>query len=212
VLARFALTQDTQAPHGACCHAAPAQPPTPTHPHRPGAGQPVGRGHRHHGASTAARAALSLGADGSFSLTTGLATDGTADGSHSITFTATDAAGNVSAAATRSFALDTAGTGPDADQPGRGRHADGRSRLTGSADGTGSAITQLRAASTAARGAHADLRRDNGAFDAPLVLGDLTATGAHTVPLTARDAAGNTTTLTRTVRWTRWHRSRWPGA
>ncbi|HRE03938.1 MAG TPA: Ig-like domain-containing protein, partial [Ilumatobacteraceae bacterium] len=51
--------------------------------------------------------ALVLDASGGFTVTTTLATDGSADGAHTITIVARDAAGNANAGVTRGFVLDT---------------------------------------------------------------------------------------------------------
>ena len=111
------------------------------------------------------------------------------DGSHSVSATATDAAGNTSAAAENDFIVDTtdpalsvtaptegATTGPDVDVEFDATDTNGPVTYTCAVDG-GSANS----------------------CTSPLALTGL-STGAHSVTVTATDAAGNTSTVVRT--WT----------
>src|SRR5262249_50201111 len=136
-------------------------------------------------------------ANGVFSLPVPLAADGSADGAHSISFVAIDAAGNATLPLTFDFTLDTRAPvialAPTSIQDGG--TLDLASHLTGTVDPTGSQLTAL------------GYRFDNGvvvpiafdpatgAFDAALDLTTLT-TGAHTLTLTALDGAGNVTSQT----------------
>ena len=106
MLTRFALTQDTQAPT-VVIDATPAA----TNANPTITGQVLdnlsGVASAQYRIDDGALQALTLGADGSFSITTALATDGSADGAHTITVLASDAAGNANAGVSRNFTLDT---------------------------------------------------------------------------------------------------------
>ena len=106
VLAKFALTQDTQAPNVVIADTPAAVKANPTI-----TGQVLDNLSGVAGAQVridnGTPQALALDGNGRFSITTTFATDGSADGAHSVTVTATDAAGNTSAGVTRTFTLDT---------------------------------------------------------------------------------------------------------
>ena len=79
---------------------------------------------------------------GTFSVPTTFATDGSADGAHTINFEATDVAGNVTPVVTVAMTLDTKAPVLTLTSPMPGALTDGES-LAGSADGTGSSIAAL---------------------------------------------------------------------
>lgn len=142
---------------------------------------------------------LPLGANGNFSITTTFALDGSADGNHSVTIIGRDIAGNLSAGYTRSFVLDTRAPVINLNSIAQGDTLTGNSRLTGSANATGTTLTQLTYQLD--NGANRSLIFDGstGVFDAALNFGSLTV-GDHILTITAQDAAGNQTELTRTVK------------
>jgi hypothetical protein len=142
--------------------------------------------------------AATFDAAGNFDVATSFALDGSADGTHTLRFRATDYAGNVAAPVTYTFTLDrvpptlslTAPTGVEPVIP--------TSRLTGTASGTGSAVTALSYAFDGGPSQSVAFDPATGAFDQPLDLSALAA-GSHTLAVTARDAAGHSTTTTRSV-------------
>jgi hypothetical protein len=140
---------------------------------------------------------LTFDTNGKFSITTTFALDGTQDGTHSLTIIARDAAGNISAGYNRSFILDTKAPIVSLPSLADGATLTDASHLTGSADATGSSIVQLSYSIDG--GAARSLVFDSaGGFDQVIPLGDL-ALGAHTLNLSAQDAAGNVSTLSRSV-------------
>jgi hypothetical protein len=139
---------------------------------------------------------VSFDANGNFSVPVSLPTDGTADGQHTLTFTAVDAAGNVTNPLTFDFILDT-----QAPQIALASNSvqDGGTLAAG-AELAGTVTTEtgvtLTALSYAFDGGTAmPMRFDptTSSFDQSLDLSQLGA-GSHTLTLTATDAAGNTTT------------------
>jgi uncharacterized protein YjiK len=140
-----------------------------------------------------------LNAQGQFSLTTAFLQDGTQDGVHTITVFARDVAGNVSAGAARTLTLDTKAPTLLLTSLADGAALDTASRLTGSAAPNGSTLTQLsyRVDGGAQRSVIFDAA--TGTFDQVLTTGALDV-GDHVLTLTARDAAGNQTTLQRAVK------------
>ena len=173
VLQKFALTQDTQAPT-VVINASPAAANT----NLTLTGQVLdnlsGVASASYRIDGGIEQALNLNANGSFSITTSLATNGTADGSHTVTIIATDAAGNVSAAASRSFTLDTVAPAINLTSLAEGDTLAAGSRLSGSANPNGSTLTQL--GYTIDGGATNTLIFDaiGGSFDAALNFGSLT--------------------------------------
>ncbi|MBP7667342.1 MAG: phosphatase PAP2 family protein, partial [Burkholderiaceae bacterium] len=199
VLARFALTEDLQAPD-VVLQAVPAATNT----------NPTLRGQVLDNLSGVAsatisidggtRVALTLAADGSFSFTPALALDGSADGDHSYSIVAVDRAGNTSAALFGVFALDTTGPVLTLSSVADDAALSGAVRLTGIALGTGSAITQLSYRFNDSGPVYrVTPDAGTGAYDAALVYANL-GYGAHVLTVEARDAAGNVATLTRNVR------------
>ncbi len=140
---------------------------------------------------------LALDANGNFSITTALATDGSADGQHTLSVLARDVAGNLSAGYNRGFTLDTSAPTITLSSIANGDALVAGSRLSGAAAVEGSALTLLsyRFDSGTTRSISFG---GNGSFDQLLTLGNL-AVGDHTLTLDARDAAGNTASLTRNV-------------
>ena len=144
---------------------------------------------------------VDFNSDGSFSVPVDLPTDGSADGTHTLTFTAIDAAGNVTTPVDFSFTLDT-----EAPQTSLAADSiqDGGTLAAGAVlDGTvatenGVALNALSYAIDDGTAMPISYDATTGALDQVL---DLTAliTGAHTLTLTATDAAGNTTTETLNV-------------
>ncbi len=197
VLARFALTEDTQAPVVVLDDT-----PAATNANVTLQGQLLdnlsGVAGAQYRIDDGALQDLVLQDDGRFAIATAFAIDGSSDGQHTITVVARDAAGNLGSAVTRSFVLDTGapvltlGSLPDQ------ASLAGGVRLTGAADAGQAGLTRL------------DYRIDDGpvrsiafdaagGFDTPLLYGDLDV-GTHVLTLSAQDAAGNVATLVRTVK------------
>jgi hypothetical protein len=132
---------------------------------------------------------------GKFQVPTTFALDGTADGQHTLNFRATDAAGNVSAAVPFTFALDTKPPTVTLTSPANKATINGSATLAGTVPAGGSAITAL--VYTLGGGTNMPVAFDagSGAFSQALDLSRLTA-GPHTLAVSARDAAGNTATVT----------------
>jgi cyclophilin family peptidyl-prolyl cis-trans isomerase len=134
---------------------------------------------------------VTLNADGTYSFNPNLAVNGTADGPHTVVFTAKDAAGNTSTPVSVTFKLDTTAPSLTITSP-----ADGQTFATAPAI-TGKATDDQTLASLMAS-------VDGGAAQAVTVdaqgnftfTPSVTATTAHTVVFTATDAAGNTSTAT----------------
>ncbi len=196
VLARFALTQDKQAPTVVLAGTPPASNGNLTI-----TGQVLDN---LSGVDIAtiridggAAQALTVDATGHFSFTTQLATDGTADGTHTFSIVARDRAANTAPALARSFTLDTRAPALTLGSIAEGATLSAGMRLAGTADANGSALTLLQFQFDG--GTTRSLAFDTqGAFDTQLDFSTL-AVGNHTLTLTARDAAGNQTVLSRTV-------------
>uniref|UniRef100_UPI003CF3B8E5 Ig-like domain-containing protein n=1 Tax=Massilia sp. TSP1-1-2 TaxID=2804649 RepID=UPI003CF3B8E5 len=137
-------------------------------------------------------------ADGKFSVTTALALNGSADGEHTVSLLARDTAGNLSAAYNRAFTLDTKAPVLSLASLAAGDALSASSRLTGSTGASGSAIVSLHY--TVDGGASKSLTFDpaTGNFDQALPLGNL-GFGEHTLQLRTEDGAGNVSTLSRSV-------------
>jgi cyclophilin family peptidyl-prolyl cis-trans isomerase len=139
---------------------------------------------------------VSKPANGTFTFTTGLATDGTADGAHTVQLRARDLAGNHSAAQTFTFTLKTqvaqpvfnldpaSDTGPAGDQ----RTADATVTLDGQTD-AGATVTLASTGQTAT----AD---GSGKF---ALTGVALAPGPNSLTVKASDSLGNTSSFTRTI-------------
>lgn len=198
VLAKFALTEDTQAPIVALDNSAAA-----TNANLTFTGQVLdnlsGVASAQVRINAGALQALTLDATGHFSFTTALALTGSADGSHTATIIARDAAGNISAGYTRGFTLDTQAPTLSLTSLANGDSLTTASRLAGAADATGSALTQLSYSVDGSAVKTLIFDATSGSFDQALALGNL-GIGNHTLSLSARDAAGNTATLSRNVK------------
>jgi hypothetical protein len=144
---------------------------------------------------------VSFNPDGTFSVPLTLPLDGSADGQHTLTFTATDAAGNVSSPLAFEFTLATKApqiTLASTSVQDGGTLASG-SHLTGAVTlETGDTLTSLSYAFDG--GAKMPIAFDptTGAFDQGLDLTKV-GTGNRTLTLIATDAAGNQTTDTLNV-------------
>ncbi len=197
VLARFALTSDTQAPTISV-----GTVPAVTKANITVTGQVLdnlsGVASAQYRVDGGTPQALTLDGTGGFSFTTALATNGSADGIHTITILATDAAGNANAGVVRSFTLDTKAPTLAVTSLANGDTLSAASRLTGSANGTCTSITQLTYRFDTGTVQSLVFDGATGAFDTALPFGSLDV-GSHTLFLTARDAAGNTATVSRTL-------------
>ncbi len=140
---------------------------------------------------------LTLNAQGQFTINTTFLLNGTNDGLHTITILAKDAANNSATAFTRTFTLDTLLPIISLTSIADNATIDVSSRLTGIANPTGSNLTLLNYKFDNGT-ARAVIFDSTGSFDEALLFGSLDV-GTHTLQLTARDAAGNSATLTRTV-------------
>ena len=130
---------------------------------------------------------VAVNAGGRFSLATGAVFGAMGDGAHTLGFRATDAAGNVGNAGF-GFTLDTAAPAITLTSLAAGGALTAASRLTGSVDGTGSAITAFGYSLDGGPVRSLVLATD-GRFDAALDLRSVLA-GSHHIVLTATDAAG----------------------
>ncbi|WP_291862968.1 Ig-like domain-containing protein, partial [Accumulibacter sp.] len=143
----------------------------------------------------AAPGAIAFDADGRFSMTSALALDGSADGVHTLTLSAVDARGNVSAPLSLRFTLDTRAPEMVLSSLAEGDALSTASRLAGTADPTGSTLVSLTYAFDGGRAIPVAFDPASGDFDSALDLSAL-AVGAHTLTLTALDAAGHTAVST----------------
>ena len=139
-------------------------------------------------------ATLPVGASGSFSFATGLATDGSANGPHTVTLKATDRAGNV-ASTQVDFTLSTSVSQPP--QITIQSPASGLSfKIDPTIDGTvtGTDITSLHAQVDNLTPASVPFDASSGAFTfTPSLALDGSADGLHTVHFTAMNSAGHST-------------------
>jgi hypothetical protein len=142
-------------------------------------------------------APVSFNSQGHVSLTTTFATDGSADGVHTIGFEATDVAGNVTQVLDVSMTLDTRVPAIALTSPTTGAALTAATVLAGSADGTGSPITSLVYEFDSGLEIPIAFGSD-GTFSQALNLSGLKL-GNHTLTVTARDAAGNVTQDSATV-------------
>ena len=144
---------------------------------------------------------VSFDANGNFSVPVALPTDGTADGQHTLTFTAVDAAGNVTSPLVFDFTLDT--QAPQISLAADNIQNGGTLAAGAMFDGTvtteaGVALTALSYAFDGGAAVPLGFDATSGAFDQALNLSQLAA-GNHTLTLTAKDAAGNKATDTLNV-------------
>ena len=197
VLARFALSDDRQAPTVVLGQSAAA-----TRANLTLSGQVLDN---LSGAASAevridggAPVALAFDAEGKFAITTAFALDGSADGEHTITVIARDAAGNLSSGYTRRITLDTKAPTISLATLADGILAAG-SALAGSASATGSALVSLRYSIDGGVSIPVSYDEATGSFNQPIALGNL-AVGDHVLTLRAQDSAGNVATSVHNVR------------
>ena len=197
VLTRFAQTTDTQAPTIIVPPTAAAYGTNPAI-----TGQIIdnlsGVTSASYKVDGGAAQAITLDAQGNFRITTALATDGSADGTHTVAITARDKSGNVTAPFVRSFVLDTVSPAITLTSLANGDALTDTSRLTGIASPTGSSIVAFTLAVDGGKAVPLAVNTTTGAFDIAYPASNL-GLGTHSLVLTATDAAGNTGTLTRSV-------------
>jgi hypothetical protein len=137
---------------------------------------------------------VSLGSNGTFSFTTSLALNGTADGPHTERLKTTDNAGNVSTFDV-SFTLDTVAPTIAVTSPPANLITDQNVTIVGQVTDTGSGVASLQAALDNGTLAPVSLGSSGSfSFATALVLNG-TADGPHTEHLKATDNAGNVSTL-----------------
>ena len=130
---------------------------------------------------------IAVGAGGAYSYPIGLASNGSADGAHSVTLRATDSAGNVQTQSV-AFTLDTLAPSVTITAPTSGQTTGSNPIVAGSASDTGAGIATVK------------IKVDGGAFTAVAVDASgnfstattINSNGAHTVIVRAADKAGNT--------------------
>ncbi len=144
-----------------------------------------------------AAAPLAFDVSGLFSLPTALALDGSDDGPHTVVWQARDAAGNTAQTAF-AFTLDTRLPTVTLEAPGEGGTLADGAELSGTADGTGSALAALSHRWDGGTSRPLIVSPDSGGFRTALDLSQM-APGDHVLTVTARDAAGHTATVTRHV-------------
>ena len=142
--------------------------------------------------------ALTLDGQGRYTITTAFALDGTADALHSIIITAQDTAGNDAKPVVRNVRLDTRLPVLTLASIAEADTITSTTRLAGTASPTGSTLRGLSYSFDGGTARAITFDNSTGAFDAALNLGALDI-GAHTLRLTATDAAGNAVTATRAV-------------
>ncbi|MCG2592459.1 Ig-like domain-containing protein, partial [Ramlibacter sp. XY19] len=140
---------------------------------------------------------IALGSDFRFTITTSLALDGSADGTHTVTLIARDAAGNISAGLTRSFVLDTSAPVVTLTSVPDNATLVAGTRLAGTADGGISGLTLLNYTIDGGPARSIAFDAAQSSFDQVLPYGSVDI-GEHVLRVNARDASGNATTLTRT--------------
>ena len=134
---------------------------------------------------------VAIDAAGNFTLSTTFALNGSADGPHVFQFEATDFAGNVSVATELPFTLDTRPAPRLPDSATATTIAAAR-MLLGASDPTGSTIVSLSYAIDGGLVMPMTFDPSTGEFEEALDFSKLAA-GSHTLVVTTRDAAGNTT-------------------
>ena len=128
--------------------------------------------------------------NGSFQFTTQLALNGSVDKTHSVAFTATDKAGNVSAPVNFSFTLDTIAPTVTITSPASGLTTNSNPTIAGTVTDAGSSVKLLQTAVDG--GAAQTVTVVNGSFQFTTQLAlNGSADGTHTVAFTATDNAGN---------------------
>jgi hypothetical protein len=142
---------------------------------------------------------LSVDGRGRFSLDVGALFGSLADGGYGLTFQAEDGAGNLSAPLEYSFQLDNTAPTLAITSLSDGGSLEPGARLSGSVDGTGTAVQSLSYSFNNGVARPLVFDSTTGGFDVPLSLGSL-ATGDQILTLTAEDGAGLSTTTTLTLR------------
>ena len=137
---------------------------------------------------------IPVGTAGSFSFATGLATDGSADGPHSVTLRATDRAGNL-ATTEVDFTLETSQSQPPTitiQSPASGLSYKIDPTISGTVSGMEVTSLQAQVDSLAPVSVSFDASSGEFTFTPSLAL-DGSAEGQHTVAFKAINSAGNTT-------------------
>ncbi|HQU41646.1 MAG TPA: Ig-like domain-containing protein, partial [Pirellulales bacterium] len=137
-----------------------------------------------------AATAVALDAAGNFQVPMTLAIDGTADGVHTLAFSATDFAGNASPVTSFNFTLDTKAPVIALTAPLAGGALTAGAALTGTVNPTGSALVALSYMIDGGTAMPLAFDPLSGVFDQALDLSKLSA-GNHSLVVTATDAAGN---------------------
>jgi RHS repeat-associated protein len=148
------------------------------------------------GVDNAAFFPVSFNPDGTFLLSVFLPLDGSADGSHTVHFRATDLVGNVSPNTDFAFTLDTTPPAVTITSPAPGLSTNQNITITGQVTDALSGVASAESALDG--GAYAPLALDasgNFSLTTSLPLDD-TADGPHTVHFRATDRAGNVSTPT----------------
>ena len=138
---------------------------------------------------------LPFTATGAFKLPLNLPLDGSGDGLHMVRIFAVDQAGNAALPVDVKLTLDTAAPTVVLTSPTSGQTIDVGTLLTGTADATGSAIMQLRYDFDGGNSAPLLFDAVTGTLNQFLDISDLTI-GAHTLTVSALDAAGNSSSAT----------------
>ena len=129
-------------------------------------------------------------ANGSFQFSTQLALDGSADKVHTVAFSGTDKAGNVSSPVSFSFTLDTIAPTVTITSPASGLPTNSNPTIAGTVTDASSGVASLQARVDG--GAAQAVALVNGSFQfATQLTLDGSADKVHTVAFTATDKAGN---------------------
>ena len=143
-------------------------------------------------------AAVTFDAAGRFVFQPQISLTGSADGSHVVHFRAIDHAGLTSATTDFKFVLDTLLPSVAIDDPKAGSSIGVGSILSGTANGTGAAVTSLSYQIDAGPVMPLSFNATNGNFSQRLDLSKVVP-GSHTITVTVGDAAGLTTTKSLSV-------------
>jgi hypothetical protein len=137
---------------------------------------------------------VTVGTGGSFSFTPTLATDGSADGKHTVVFTATDAASNNSTPVTVTFHLDTTAPVVMISSPTDNQTTAANPTISGTATDN-QTVASLNASVDGATAQTVTVGAGGSFTFTPTLATDGSADGQHTVTFTATDAAGNTSAV-----------------
>jgi PKD repeat protein len=141
---------------------------------------------------------LTFDESGNFTIPTSLALDGSADGQHTYTLVSTDFAGNTSVPVTFTFSLATQLPAVTVTSPVEASDLMAGTTLTGTMTGHGAAITAVSYAFDGGTAMPIVFDTTTGTFSQALDLSKLSL-GAHTLTVSASDAAGNTASSTAEV-------------